>query len=213
MQHYPSPLHTLSSDSLSRQHFKAAIKVKISLKRKQRCGWETVCILANIFSTHHKLGLSGKVTRFPVRNILEVVRNGGRETQKECSRFCVWSSGTKQHDHAEHHENVPQRDEDSKVSEAQQELPDVVTCAGLPRLLPKALRVLLFPLVCCDFEQLSDPPWTTTCPANHSYDYSHRRGGGGGPRVPDVGLRIHVRAKRFSGDGLSWVRAEGYWGN
>lgn len=146
MQHYPSPLHTLSSDSLSRQHFKAAIKVKISLKRKQRCGWETVCILANIFSTHHKLGLSGKVTRFPVRNILEVVRNGGRETQKECSRFCVWSSGTKQHDHAEHHENVPQRDEDSKVSEAQQELPDVVTCAGLPRLLPKALRVLLFQL-------------------------------------------------------------------
>lgn len=31
------------------------------------------------------------------------------------------------HDHAEHHENVPQRNEDSKVSEAQQELPDVVT--------------------------------------------------------------------------------------
>ena len=96
MQHYPSPLHTLSSDSLSRQHFKAAIKVKISLKRKQWCGWETVYILANIFSTHHKLGLSGKVTRFPVRNILEVVRNGGRETQKVCSRFCIWSSGTKQ---------------------------------------------------------------------------------------------------------------------
>ena len=53
-------------------------------------------ILANIFSTHHKLGLSGKVSRFLVRNILEVVRNGARETQKVCSRFCIWSSGTKQ---------------------------------------------------------------------------------------------------------------------
>lgn len=105
-----------------------------------------MCILSNIFSTHHKLGLSGKVSRFLVRNILEVVRNGGRETQKVWSRFCIWSSGTKQHDHAEHHEDIPQGDEDSKVSEAQQELPDVVTCAGLPRLLPKALRVLLFQL-------------------------------------------------------------------
>ena len=55
-----------------------------------------MCILSNIFSTHHKLGLSGKVSRFLVRNILEVVRNGGRETQKVCSRFCIWSSGTKQ---------------------------------------------------------------------------------------------------------------------
>lgn len=43
-----------------------------------------MCILANIFSTHHKLGLSGKVTRFLVRNILEVVRNGGTETLRRC---------------------------------------------------------------------------------------------------------------------------------
>lgn len=43
-----------------------------------------MCILANIFSTHHELGLSGKVTRFLVRNILEVVRNGGRETLRRC---------------------------------------------------------------------------------------------------------------------------------
>ena len=55
------------------------------------------------------------------------------------------TGGLDLHDHAEHHEDIPQGDEDSKVSEAQQELPDVVTCAGLPRLLPKALRVLLFP--------------------------------------------------------------------
>ena len=84
MQHCPSPLHTLSSDSLSRQDFKAAIKAKTSLKRKQWCGWDIMCILANIFSTHHELGLSGKVTRFLVRNILEVVRNGGRETLRRC---------------------------------------------------------------------------------------------------------------------------------
>ena len=71
---------------LSRQHFKAEIKVKISLKRKQWRGWETVLILANIFSTHHKLGLSGKVTGFLGRNILEVVRNGGRDTLR---RFLV----------------------------------------------------------------------------------------------------------------------------
>jgi hypothetical protein len=32
------------------------------------------------------------------------------------------------HDHAEHHEDIPQSDEDSEVPEAQQELPDVVTC-------------------------------------------------------------------------------------
>lgn len=31
------------------------------------------------------------------------------------------------HDHAEHHEDIPQGDEDPEVSEAQQELPDVVT--------------------------------------------------------------------------------------
>ena len=84
MQHCPSPLHTLSSDSLSRQDFKTAIKAKTSLKRKQWCGWETMCILANVFSTHQELGLSRKVTRFLVRNILEVVRNGRRETLRRC---------------------------------------------------------------------------------------------------------------------------------
>lgn len=37
------------------------------------------------------------------------------------------TGGLDLHDHAEHHEDIPQGDEDSKVSEAQQELPDVVT--------------------------------------------------------------------------------------
>lgn len=31
------------------------------------------------------------------------------------------------HDHAEHHENVPQSDENPKVSQAEQKLSDVVT--------------------------------------------------------------------------------------
>lgn len=78
-------------------------------------------ILANIFSTHHELGLSGKVTGFPGKNILEVVRNAGEETQllDDCSWFRIWGSGAKKHDHAEHHEDVPEGDEDSEVSEAQ----------------------------------------------------------------------------------------------
>lgn len=37
--------------------------------------------LGKYFPTHHELGLSGKVTGFPVKNILEVIRNGGMETQ------------------------------------------------------------------------------------------------------------------------------------
>lgn len=120
-QSYDSPLQEPSWNSSSRQHFNAETRVKISLKRKQWRGWETVSILANIFSTHHELGLSGKVTGFPGKNILEVVRNAGEETQllDDCSWFRIWGSGAKKHDHAEHHEDVPEGDEDSEVSEAQ----------------------------------------------------------------------------------------------
>lgn len=34
-------------------------------------------------------------------------------------KVCVWGSGAKEHDHAEHHEDIPQGDEDPEVSEAQ----------------------------------------------------------------------------------------------
>lgn len=120
--------------------------MKLSLKTGTWPG--SHAYLGEHFSTHHELGLSGKVVGSLVKNILEVIRNGGMETQhpgKVSSWFHRWDSRAEQHDHAEHHEDVPQGDEDSKVSEAQQEFPDVVTCAGLPRLFPKALRVLLFP--------------------------------------------------------------------
>lgn len=43
------------------------------------------------------------------------------------------------HDHAEHHEDIPQGDEDPEVSEAQQELPDVVTW----KVRKASLRALL----------------------------------------------------------------------
>lgn len=44
-----SPLHKPSWNTLSRQHFNAETNTKISLKRKQWCGRETVRILANTF--------------------------------------------------------------------------------------------------------------------------------------------------------------------
>lgn len=39
-------------------------------------------------------------------------------------------SGAEENNHAKHHEDVPQRDEDAEVPEAQQKLPNVVACAG-----------------------------------------------------------------------------------
>lgn len=45
---FHSPLHKHSWNFLSRQHFNTETNVKISLKRKQWCGGETMHILANI---------------------------------------------------------------------------------------------------------------------------------------------------------------------
>lgn len=58
------------------------------------------------------------------------------------------TGGLDLHDHAEHHENVPQRDEDSKVSEAQQELPDVCHL-GSQKAFSQAGLTLLFSALQC----------------------------------------------------------------
>lgn len=54
-----------------------------------------------------------------------------RNRDSEAGRVGSWvrgrGSGAEQQDHAEHHEDIPQRDEDAEVAQAQQELPDVVT--------------------------------------------------------------------------------------
>lgn len=64
-----------------------------------------------------ELESSGKVPGFPVRNILEIHQKQKRslDSQPVSSGF----SGAEQYNHAEHHEHIPQGDEDPEVPQAQ----------------------------------------------------------------------------------------------
>lgn len=190
-----SPLQTLLVDSISVQRS----KWKYLWKENSDMAGKLCASCWTFFPPTTCLGFLGRSPVFQSKYSWSRQEQRKRDSASEklCSWFHIWSSGAKEHNHAEHHEDIPQGDEDSKVSEAQQELPDVVTCARFSRLLPKALRVLLFPLICCVTSLFNNPP----CPAHHSYACSHGRCGEGGPKVPDAGLRVQARAKRFLGDG------------
>lgn len=66
------------------------------------------------------LGFLGKSPVFRSNTFLKLSgTEGGVASGKVCSWLHIWSSGAKQHDHAEHHEDVPQGDDDPEVPEAQ----------------------------------------------------------------------------------------------
>lgn len=88
MQCYHSLLLKPSWNSLTRQHFNSETKVKITFGKKKE--WKKSNVAGKLCTSWgtisppspcpHKLGLSGKISGFLVKNILKVIRNGGMQT-------------------------------------------------------------------------------------------------------------------------------------